>query len=168
MVKRHMSSPAELQTPLLEEPTLVALATSLAGAVEPPLVCYLQGDLGAGKTTFARALLRGLGYEGRVKSPTYGLLEHYQLEQLDVLHLDLYRIESTDEIGYLGIADLVGDRTLLLVEWPEHGAGALPEPDFVIRFDHAGARRELWLSAPGPRGRQLLDAAREFLNSVSS
>lgn len=163
-----MPSPAELQTPLLDEQALVALAERLAQAVQPPLVCYLQGDLGAGKTTLARALLRGLGYAGRVKSPTYGLLEHYQLEGLDVLHLDLYRIENVDEIEFLGLGDLVGERTLLMVEWPEHGAGALPEPDFVIRFEYAGARRVLSLSAAQSAGKTLLNAAAEFVNSVSS
>lgn len=163
-----MSGPGKLQTPPLDEQALIALAEGLAQAVEPPLVCFLQGDLGAGKTTFARALLRGLGYAGRVKSPTYGLLEHYQLPRLDVLHLDLYRIENMDEVEFLGIGDLVGERTLLLVEWPEHGAGALPEADFVIRFEHVGARRALSLSAPQNSGEALLRAATEFLNSVSS
>lgn len=163
-----MSTPGKLQSPLLDELALGAMAERLAQVIEPPLVCFLQGDLGAGKTTFARVLLRGLGYAGRVKSPTYGLLEHYQLERLDVLHLDLYRIENIDEIEFLGIGDLVGERTLLLVEWPEHGAGALPEPDFVIRFEHAGARRLLTLSAPQSAGEALLHAAAEFLNSVSS
>ena len=108
-----------------------------------PLVIWLEGDLGAGKTTFARGLIHALGYEGRVKSPTYGLLEHYQLESLQVLHMDLYRISDPGELEFLGIEDLLDERTILLIEWPDKGAGWLPEPDFIFRFAYAGEGRDL-------------------------
>ena len=108
-----------------------------------PLVIWLEGDLGAGKTTFARGLIHALGYKGRVKSPTYGLLEHYQLESLQVLHMDLYRISDPGELEFLGVEDLLDERTILLIEWPDKGGLWLPEPDFIFRFAYAGEGRDL-------------------------
>lgn len=113
---------------------MVALASRIGEGLRPPLTVYFRGDLGTGKTTFVRALIQSLGHSGRVKSPTYGLLEHYVLPEVDVLHLDLYRISDPGELEFLGIEDLRDDRTVLLVEWPEQGRGALPEPDLVIRL----------------------------------
>jgi tRNA threonylcarbamoyladenosine biosynthesis protein TsaE len=121
---------------------MVALAQRVSAALSPPLTVYFRGDLGAGKTTFVRALVQALGHPGRVKSPTYGLLEHYALPGLDVLHLDLYRIGDPAELEFLGIGDLVSERTLLLVEWPERGEGYLPDPDLVIRLRQAGPGHE--------------------------
>lgn len=122
-------------TPPLDEAAMTALARGLARHIEPPLVLYFEGDLGAGKTTFIRALVQALGHEGRVKSPTYGLLEHYPLADLEVLHLDLYRIGDPGELEFLGITDLFDERTVLLVEWPAQGLGALPPADAVLRFE---------------------------------
>jgi tRNA threonylcarbamoyladenosine biosynthesis protein TsaE len=99
--------------------------------------------LGSGKTTFARALIRALGYNGRVKSPTYGLLEYYPLEQMQVLHLDLYRIGDADELEFLGLADLFDENTIVLVEWPEKSGRWLPEPDFVFDFSYTDSGRDL-------------------------
>ncbi|MEE4638913.1 MAG: tRNA (adenosine(37)-N6)-threonylcarbamoyltransferase complex ATPase subunit type 1 TsaE [Wenzhouxiangella sp.] len=89
-------------------------------------VVYLSGDLGVGKTTLVRGLLRAMGYAGRVKSPSYGLVESYELERLTVHHLDLYRLGDPGEIEFLGITDLLDEHSLLLVEWPEKGLGHLP------------------------------------------
>ncbi|NNL95777.1 MAG: tRNA (adenosine(37)-N6)-threonylcarbamoyltransferase complex ATPase subunit type 1 TsaE [Xanthomonadales bacterium] len=132
----------------VDESQMCAVAAQLASKITMPFVLYLQGDLGAGKTTFARALLRALGHSGTVKSPTYGLLEFYELPALSVLHLDLYRIEHPEEIEYLGLDDLFNDNTLMIVEWPEKGAGALPPSDMVIRFTHQGTLRELEFTPP--------------------
>ncbi|MGA9573638.1 MAG: tRNA (adenosine(37)-N6)-threonylcarbamoyltransferase complex ATPase subunit type 1 TsaE [Lysobacterales bacterium] len=118
-----------------------------------PLVIWLQGDLGAGKTTFARGLIHALGYAGRVKSPTYGLLEHYQLESLQVLHMDLYRISDPGELEFLGVEDLLDEQTILLIEWPEKGGLWLPRPDFIFRFDYADKGRVLHLVACTPSAR---------------
>lgn len=117
---------------------MTALSRAIAGSLTPPLTLYLRGSLGAGKTTFTRALVQSLGHAGRVKSPTYGLLEHYDLARVSVLHLDLYRIGDPGELEFLGIEDLLDNRTLLLVEWPEQGGSALPAADLEIAF------------APGP------------------
>lgn len=121
-----------VRTPPLDETAMTALAARIAGAIVPPLVVNFTGDLGAGKTTFIRALVRALGHPGRVKSPTYGLVEHYPLEQVSVVHLDLYRIGDPGELEFLGIEDLLDERSILLVEWPDRGAGLLPPPDLAI------------------------------------
>ncbi len=103
------------------EHDLVHFAKKFACDLPRPLIIWLEGDLGAGKTTFARGLIQALGYTGRVKSPTYGLLEHYQLETLQVLHMDLYRISDPGELEFLGVEDLLDERTILLIEWPDKG-----------------------------------------------
>ena len=126
-----------------QEADLDHFANKFSCDIPLPLVIWLEGDLGAGKTTFARGLIHALGYKGRVKSPTYGLLEHYQLESLQVLHMDLYRISDPGELEFLGIEDLLDERTILLIEWPDKGGFWLPEPDFIFRFAYAGEGRDL-------------------------
>ena len=126
-----------------QEADLEHFANKFSCYIPLPLVIWLEGDLGAGKTTFARGLIHALGYKGRVKSPTYGLLEHYQLESLQVLHMDLYRISDPGELEFLGIEDLLDETTILLIEWPDKGEGWLPEPDFIFRFAYAGEGRDL-------------------------
>ncbi len=130
-----------------DESAMLALGAELAGEFSGGGTVWLQGDLGAGKTTLVRGLLRGLGFDGRVKSPSYGLLESYELTGLSVHHLDLYRLGHPEEIAYLGLEDLTGDPRLLLVEWPEQGRGWLPEPDWAIRIDHDGTGRVVHLEA---------------------
>jgi len=98
-------------------------------------VVYLSGDLGVGKTTLVRGILRALGFEGRVKSPSYGLVESYELDDLNVHHLDLYRLSHGEEIAYLGLEDLFDGKTLLLVEWPEKGKGWLPQATTSIHIE---------------------------------
>jgi len=137
------------------EQDLECFAKNFAHDLSPPLVIWLEGDLGAGKTTFARGLIHALGYDGRVKSPTYGLLEYYQLENLQVLHMDLYRIGDPGELEFLGIGDLLDDRTILLIEWPDRGDGWLPKPDFIFGFNYAGTGRSLRLQACTPRAQTL-------------
>ena len=139
------------------EQDLADFAQRFARDLSPPLVIWLEGDLGAGKTTFARGLIHALGYAGRVKSPTYGLLEYYQLANLQVLHMDLYRISDPGELEFLGIGDLLDDATILLIEWPDKGEGWLPKPDFVFRFSYAGTGRSLRISARTPRAHSLVE-----------
>ncbi len=119
------------------------LATDLAAQPELLMgqVIYLSGDLGMGKTTLARFLLQALGYQGRVKSPTYGLLEQYDLGDLQVLHLDLYRLLDAEELEYLGLRDLHDQQSLLLAEWPDKGKGALPLPDLQISLSGGVSHR---------------------------
>lgn len=143
--------PAERSLSLPDARATEALGEALAAAAPAGCVIYLEGELGAGKTTLARGFLRGLGRPGRVKSPTYSLLEPYDTPAGPVLHLDLYRLADPDEAAWLGLADHAGDTTRLLVEWPEHGKDWLPAPDLVVRLAHDGERRRATLRAAGPR-----------------
>lgn len=131
-----------------------AFGWRIAKHVTPPLTVYLQGDLGTGKTTLVRAILRGLGYAGPVRSPTYTLVEPYDLEQVHLYHLDLYRLGDAEELEYLGLRDLLDGQSMLFVEWPERGTGVLPPPDLTIHLEHAGEGRELELIANGVRGQR--------------
>lgn len=142
----------------VDETGMDALATRLASAAAHGGVIHLEGDLGAGKTTFARALLRALGARERIKSPTYSLVESYRVGDLDAHHLDLYRIADASELEWLGLADLWTPAALVLIEWPERGAGALPRADLIVRIDHAGERRQVAAESRSQRGDELLAA----------
>jgi tRNA threonylcarbamoyladenosine biosynthesis protein TsaE len=133
-----------------------ALARSFPGAAEGAAavqgmqtgaVVYLQGELGAGKTTCVRSLLRALGVTGLVRSPTYTLVETYPLAALTCVHVDLYRLQSLSEVDELGLRDLTGPGSLLMVEWPEKGGAALPPADLNVALRYAGEARRAALSA---------------------
>lgn len=141
---------------LPDEAATVALAQHLAPALLDGGVVYLCGELGAGKTTLARALLRSLGVGERVKSPTYSLLERYLVAGRDAFHLDLYRIAGAGELEWLGLDELDDAGAIVLVEWPERGAGALPMPDLEILLEHAGAGRRVSLTPRSTRARTWL------------
>ncbi|TCK19058.1 tRNA threonylcarbamoyladenosine biosynthesis protein TsaE [Thiogranum longum] len=127
----------------------------LASCQQAGLLVYLYGDLGAGKTTLVRGYLRGLGHQGRVKSPTYTLIEPYQTEHGRVYHLDLYRLSDPDELEWIGLRDLFDGESVCLIEWPQRGEGVLPEPDVDIRLSAEGQGRRLMLEALSPRGEQV-------------
>ncbi len=110
----------------LDEASLQALAARLAPAAHGGGVIHLAGELGAGKTTLARALLQALGVDERIKSPTYSLIESYRVGELDIHHLDLYRIADAGELEWLGLDELWNPAALVLIEWPERAAGTLP------------------------------------------
>lgn len=138
-----------------DEAAVADLAAVFAVCVQPPCAVYLRGDLGAGKTTFARAYIHALGFEGYVKSPSYGLLETYEAGGQQVLHLDLYRIEDPGELEYLAVRDLYDERTVLLVEWPDRGAGYLPAPDLVLDFGETDEVRFIHCTPRSRRGRTI-------------
>lgn len=144
--------------PDLDEAQLVAAAQRLAPHLHTGGIVHLSGELGAGKTTFARALLQALGVGERVKSPTYSLIESYRADALDIHHLDLYRLADPGELEWLGVADLWGGSSLVLIEWPERGVGAMPPADLILRLAHSAARRTLAAEAGSARGAAWLTA----------
>jgi tRNA threonylcarbamoyladenosine biosynthesis protein TsaE len=149
----------------VDEVALAAVAARLAGCVRAGGVVYLRGELGAGKTTFARALLGALGVGARIKSPTYSLVESYSAGDLAIHHLDLYRIADPGELEWLGLADLTVGPYLLLVEWPERAGRALPSPDLVVSLAHAGGKRDAALDAGSERGAKWLERLRPGISS---
>jgi tRNA threonylcarbamoyladenosine biosynthesis protein TsaE len=146
------ASPAAIQTGAGQTSAMVD-----AGAAGGGGVVYLQGELGAGKTTCVRSLLRALGVTGLVRSPTYTLVETYGLGVLTCVHVDLYRLQALTEVDELGLRDLVGPGCLLLVEWPERGGAALPPADLNLTLLYAGDARQAWLSAETALGCRWLE-----------
>ena len=153
-----MAKPSKVELIDIDEAALTGFARSLAPVVAEGGTIYLAGELGAGKTTFARALLGALGVDGRVKSPTYSLIESYVANGLAIHHLDLYRIAAADEVEWLGLRDLAVGQYLWLIEWPERAAAALPAPDLVVNLAHAQHGRDLRVEAASTRARQWLQA----------
>ncbi len=117
---------------------------------------YLQGELGAGKTTFVRGALRGLGYQGIVKSPTYTLVEYYRIGKRDIYHLDLYRLDTATELEDIGFRDYFDGLAICLVEWPERGRGSLPDPDLLIDIGVDRMQRDLNCHAHTAAGEKFL------------
>ncbi|UXI66906.1 tRNA (adenosine(37)-N6)-threonylcarbamoyltransferase complex ATPase subunit type 1 TsaE [Tahibacter amnicola] len=157
MTSAALSDPASAITIAhLEEPGLAAFAEALAQAVRTGGVIYLHGDLGAGKTTTARALIRSLIPDARVKSPTYSLIESYRMPALVIHHLDLYRIADPGELEWLGLDELQSEPSLVLVEWPERGGHSLPAADLVLHLGHAGSGRSVRLEAASEHGARQL------------
>ena len=140
----------------LDEAQLTAQAVRLAPALKGGGLVHLAGDLGAGKTKFARALLGALCVGERINSPTYSLIESYRVGALDVHHLDLYRIADPGELEWLGLEELWTPSALALVEWPERGRGTLPGPDLLLRLAHVPSARDLHASAMSARGAAML------------
>jgi tRNA threonylcarbamoyladenosine biosynthesis protein TsaE len=121
----------------------VAFGRRLAQELPTDALVFLRGHLGAGKTTLVRGILHGLGYAGAVKSPTYTLLEPYELRSRQVYHFDFYRIVDSQELDFIGIDELISSNALKLVEWPERAEGRLPEADVEIYLQQEGEGRRL-------------------------
>jgi len=152
----------------IDEPALAGLAARLAPMLSAGGVVFLIGDLGAGKTTFARALLGALGVDTRIKSPTYSLIESYAVGDLAIHHLDLYRIADAGELEWLGLADLTAGSYLLLVEWPEHARAGLPQPDLVLRLAHAPESRDVVLEPSSARAADWVNGLRRMGRPASA
>jgi tRNA threonylcarbamoyladenosine biosynthesis protein TsaE len=132
------------------------LGAALAPQLRAGLVLFLHGELGAGKTTFVRGILRGLGYTGAVKSPTYTLVEPYQMGDLTIYHFDLYRLNDPEELEFLGVRDYLAGSGVCLVEWAESGAGVLPAPDVDIAIERQEERRVVRFTSRTENGAMLL------------
>lgn len=137
-----------------------ALGAALAAGVAPGRVLNLRGDLGAGKTTVVRGVLRALGYDGKVKSPTYTLVEPYALSSLNLYHFDFYRLKNAEEWESSGLREYFGPQAACLVEWPERVGPALGIPDLELRLEFAPAGRRASLSAHTPAGQAWLSSLR--------
>ena len=142
---------------LKDEAATVKAGTQLAVALNTGAVIYLEGDLGAGKTTFTRGVLRACGYQGSVKSPTYTLCEPYDLaDAVQFCHLDLYRLSNPEELEFLGIRDYVASGAMLFIEWPSKGEGWLPTPDLQVALVESNNGRELKVTALTDNGEGVL------------
>jgi len=155
----------QLEYRLTDEAATVAIGGSLAKVLQwqidqqqaqQSLVVFLNGDLGAGKTTLTRGFVRGMGHQGNVKSPTYTLVEPYELPPWQVYHFDLYRLADPEELEYMGIRDYFSDNCCCFIEWPEKGAGLLANADIIINMVYQGEQRIIDLRACSNRGEGVL------------
>ncbi|MEG1080369.1 MAG: tRNA (adenosine(37)-N6)-threonylcarbamoyltransferase complex ATPase subunit type 1 TsaE [Pseudomonas sp.] len=137
---------------LADEEAMVRFGTRIAEVTKGHGVIFLEGDLGMGKTTLSRGIIRGLGHKGAVKSPTFTVVEPYEIGDIRAFHFDLYRLVDPEELEYIGIRDYFENDALCLFEWPQKGAGILPKPDLTITISPQASGRSLNLSPQGARG----------------
>ncbi len=155
---------APLHVHLPDEAATRALGARIAAVLEPGMSVHLCGDLGSGKTTLARGLIQALGFTGRVKSPSYTLVEPYEDSRLSLYHFDLFRFHDPAEWQDAGFRECFNERSICLVEWPERAAERLPPPDVRIRLaapPHGG--RDAAIDAETNRGRRCLTALAPLL-----
>jgi len=129
-----------------DEQEMLEAGAKLALQLKPGMLVFLQGDLGAGKTTLVRGILRGLGHKGSVKSPTYNIVEPYTINDKTFFHFDLYRLMDVEELEYMGMRDYLSKDSICFIEWPDKGEGFLPEPDLLLDIKINGSQRELLVS----------------------
>lgn len=141
---------------LPNEEAQLQFSAKLADVSFAGMLVFLFGDLGAGKTTFVRGFLRALGFNGIVKSPTYTLVETYQLENVSVYHFDLYRLSDPEELEYAGGRDYFDGTSISLIEWPQQAEGYLPQPDLIINLSYAETGRNLEMSAVSEAGKKVV------------
>lgn len=145
---------------LVDEQATVAMGKQIAKIVKSELnqgiVVYLNGDLGAGKTTITRGFVQGMGHVGHVKSPTYTLVEPYDLVNWQVYHFDLYRLADPEELEFMGIRDYFNENCCCFIEWPEKGSGLLANADITINMAYQGEQRLVEFQSHNTLGKNLL------------
>jgi len=144
------------QQNITEEVETLQIAAKLANNLASGMIIYLHGPLGAGKTTFTRGFLRALGLLEKVKSPTYTLIESYEINQKKIFHFDLYRLRDAEELIYIGVKDYFTSDSICLIEWPEKGGTFLPKPDLDCYIDMRGNARTIRIEACSPLGESIL------------
>lgn len=145
-----------MQIKLIDTEATEAFGAQLSWQLPDKCLIFLKGQLGAGKTTLVRGLLRALGHRGKVKSPTYTLVEEYEAGGRVVIHFDLYRLSDPEELAWIGIDDYLAMEALCLIEWPEMGEGFLPKPDLVLTLSVDGLQRNLTM--------EIIDSRLEKIN----
>lgn len=153
-----------MQVQLDNEQAQVAFGETLGNVLQGRGRIYLEGDLGAGKTTLTRGVLRAYGYQGAVKSPTYTLVEPYELAGQRLYHLDLYRLSDPEELEFIGGREVLADDALCLIEWPSRGEGWLPAPDIRLQLDVVDPGRRARLSAGSDLGNDVLATLKNRLS----
>ena len=156
MASNHKQTPARLTRFLATAADTLALGGALAPGLHPGMVIYLCGDLGAGKTTLARGILRALGITESIKSPTFTLVEPYTISSLYLYHFDFYRFTRSDEWVDAGLREYFNSESVCLIEWPEKAGGELPAPDLRIDIDIDGSGRSVTIMANTEAGRHCL------------
>ena len=141
-----------------DETAMLRFGAQLADALGGRGAVLISGDLGAGKTTLCRGLLRQMGHEGSVKSPTFTLVEPYEIEGVRVYHFDLYRLSHPDELDYVGIDEYFSNETLCLVEWPEKAEGSLPSHDLELSIDVTGEKRNIRIGSNSQHGTRICES----------
>ncbi len=154
-MKDEGCKPNEITLILDDAAATEKLGAVLADELHEGVLVFLKGELGAGKTTLVRGVLRSLGHQGAVKSPTYTLLEEYTLAGREFIHFDLYRITDPEELDLIGIRDYFNRKACCFVEWPERGKGYLPLEDLTIQISHRANGREVRISAVSDSGRKI-------------
>ena len=138
------------------EQATVEFGQRLSNHLEQGAVIFLHGDLGAGKTSFTSGVIQGLGHQGNVKSPTYTLVEPYDLKEVSAYHFDLYRLADPEELEFMGIRDYFNETAVCLIEWPEKGQGFIPEPDLDITLEYVEEHRQISCVSRSEKGVNLL------------
>ena len=163
-MESSINEPSKLSFILDDDTQTVALGLALAALLPLPFVIYMYGELGAGKTTFVRGLLQGLGHQGAVKSPTYTLVEPYQLDDKGVYHFDLYRLGDPEELEYIGIREYHEEDALLIFEWPDKGAGMIPPADLVINLEYKDLGRKAdFIFTDEAQGQEIAQKMRQIM-----
>ncbi|MEH8024310.1 tRNA (adenosine(37)-N6)-threonylcarbamoyltransferase complex ATPase subunit type 1 TsaE [Gallibacterium anatis] len=151
---------------LANEEATIALGQKLSRFLRSPtqnFVIYLNGQLGAGKTTLTRSIIQAMGYQGNVKSPTYALVEEYHLPQKSIYHFDLYRLSDPEELEFIGFRDYFRENALCLLEWAEKGGDIIPQPDLLINIEYQEQARQITLIANSNIAAQMICALKSDL-----
>lgn len=146
---------------LADENDTLKLGERFAQLISPPLIIWLEGDLGAGKTTFTRGLLNALGYNGAVKSPTYNIVETYPFKSFNLHHFDLYRFQNPEEWLDAGLDELITADSIILMEWPQFGGDLAPPADIILNITIKSSGRTVQINAVTTNGTKTLNKITE-------